>query len=63
MHPVVEKVTQRIIERSRATRSDYLNRMRSARHQGPLRQTLSCGNLAHGFAACGESDKAALRGA
>ena len=63
MHPVVENVTQRIIERSRQTRQDYLSRMQTARHQGPLRQTLSCGNLAHGFAACGESDKAALRGA
>ncbi len=32
-----------------------------ARSQGPLRGSLSCGNLAHGFAACGKEDKAALR--
>ncbi|MCH8497530.1 MAG: phosphogluconate dehydratase [Marinobacter sp.] len=61
MHPVVERVTQRIIERSRGSRQAYLDRMD---HQGarfPQRQRLSCGNLAHGFAACGSGDKQALR--
>lgn len=61
MHPIVEKVTQRIIERSRGTREDYLARMAELRDRGPLRGTLSCGNLAHGFAACGQADKNTLK--
>jgi phosphogluconate dehydratase len=61
LHPVVERVTARIAERSRATRTDYLARMDAARGQGPYRHKLSCGNLAHAFAASGE-DKPALRG-
>lgn len=61
MHPTVEKVTQRIIERSRDSRADYLQRMAELRDRGPLRGTLSCGNLAHGFAACGQADKDTLK--
>lgn len=61
LHPVTERVTQRIIERSRRTRADYLARMEAAAGEGPHRQRLSCGNLAHGFAASGE-DKPRLRG-
>ncbi|WP_111496593.1 MULTISPECIES: phosphogluconate dehydratase [Marinobacter] len=61
MHPIVEKVTQRIIERSRATREDYLQRMAQLGEQSPQRGVLSCGNLAHGFAACGQSDKNTLK--
>ncbi|QCF27838.1 phosphogluconate dehydratase [Hydrocarboniclastica marina] len=61
MHPTIEKVTQRIIERSRPTREAYLARMADLREQGPLRGTLSCGNLAHGFAACGQADKDTLK--
>lgn len=54
-------ITQRIIERSRDTRADYLERMDRQREQGPQRGTLSCSNLAHGFAACNESDKQTLK--
>ncbi|MCC8363680.1 phosphogluconate dehydratase [Lysobacter sp. A6] len=63
MHPVVERVTQRIVERSRRTRGDYVARMdaAAAAHEGPARMRLSCGNLAHAFAASGE-DKPRLRG-
>lgn len=61
MHPTVDAVTQRIIERSRATRQDYLNRMEELKAQSPQRSTLSCGNLAHGFAACNQSDKDTLK--
>jgi phosphogluconate dehydratase len=61
LHPVVERVTARIMERSSATRADYLARMDAARDGGPARSRLSCGNLAHGFAASG-SDKPMLRG-
>jgi phosphogluconate dehydratase len=36
------------------------DRVRQAASKGPHRSTLSCGNLAHGFAACGPTDKANL---
>lgn len=61
MHPTVDAVTKRIIERSRATRQDYLDRMEVLKAQSPQRSTLSCGNLAHGFAACNQSDKDTLK--
>ena len=62
MHPVTERVTQRIVERSRRTRADYLARMEAmGAGDHPSRQRLSCGNLAHGFAAAGD-DKPRLRG-
>lgn len=61
MHPVIERVTQRIEERSAADRQQYLEHMAAARHKGPHRGALSCGNLAHGFAACGKDDKGELR--
>ncbi|KPP99010.1 phosphogluconate dehydratase [Marinobacter sp. HL-58] len=61
MHPTVDAVTRRIIERSRHTRQDYLGRMEALKAQSPHRSTLSCGNLAHGFAACNQSDKDTLK--
>ena len=30
LHPVLEEVTQRVVERSRPAREDYLERMRAA---------------------------------
>ena len=60
LHPVVERVTARIVLRSQATRSAYLARMDAAQQAGPYRYKLSCGNQAHGFAAAGD-DKPALR--
>ncbi|MEO9700513.1 phosphogluconate dehydratase [Marinobacter alexandrii] len=61
MHPTVDKVTQRIIERSRSSRQDYLDRMDQLKAQSPHRSSLSCGNLAHGFAACSQGDKDTLK--
>ncbi|WP_422372706.1 phosphogluconate dehydratase [Hoeflea sp.] len=60
--PRIAAVTRRIVERSRPGRETYLERLRSAASKGPHRATLSCGNLAHGFAACGPADKANLSG-
>ncbi|WP_420408186.1 phosphogluconate dehydratase [Hoeflea sp.] len=60
--PRIAAVTRRIVERSRPGRETYLDRLRSAASKGPHRATLSCGNLAHGFAACGPTDKANLSG-
>jgi phosphogluconate dehydratase len=61
MNSIIQEVTDRIIERSKVSRAAYLAKIEKARRQGPLRGSLSCGNLAHGFAACGKEDKADLR--
>jgi phosphogluconate dehydratase len=56
----IEEITDRIRERSAPTRDAYLARIRRKGADGPKRSTLTCGNLAHGFAACGPTDKARL---
>ena len=61
MHTVVEQVTSRIKQRSAASRSAYLDQMKRAEEDGVHRAQLACGNLAHGFAACGAEDKNALK--
>ena len=61
MHPTVTRVTERIIRRSRDSRQDYLRRMDALGRQSPHRAALSCGNLAHGFAACQPGDKQTLK--
>lgn len=61
MNSQIAEVTQRIIERSKASRKAYLDKIEKARRNGPLRGELSCGNLAHGFAACGKEEKSDLR--
>ena len=61
LHPALTDVTARLRERSRASRAAYLARIDAAAAQGPRRDRLSCGNLAHGFAACAAPDKSALR--
>ncbi|MBE8717023.1 phosphogluconate dehydratase [Cellvibrio polysaccharolyticus] len=58
--PRLVEITDRIIERSRATRAAYLEKVARMQSKGPARKRLACGNLAHGFAACGPSDKEAL---
>ena len=60
LHVTIEAVTARIIERSKPQRQAYLDLIGKQRDAGVNRPTLSCGNLAHGFAASGE-DKAAIR--
>ena len=60
--PSVIAITKRLVERSRPTREAYLERTRKAAEEGPNRAVLSCSNLAHGFAACGVSDKDSLAG-
>ena len=61
MNPVIQRVTDRIIARSSKSRAIYLARIEEAGQKGPHRGVLSCGNLAHGFAACNKQDKADLR--
>ncbi len=60
LNPVVKTVTDRIVERSSATRADYLDLINRQRDEGVHRPTMSCGNLAHGFAASGD-DKSAIK--
>ena len=58
LNDTVHQVTERIRARSRTARTDYLGRMARAADAGPARAHLSCGNLAHAFAASSDADKA-----
>jgi len=61
MHPRVLEVTERLIARSRETRQRYLQLIRGAASDGPMRGKLQCANFAHGVAGCGPEDKQSLR--
>ncbi|MET0545921.1 MAG: phosphogluconate dehydratase [Caulobacterales bacterium] len=58
-HPVVASVTERIVERSRQSRSEYLALIDAAKPQGPARRNHACSNAAHA-AAASEDDKPAF---
>ena len=60
LHPVIAQVTDRIVAKSRATRQAYLDLIAREEAAGVARPRLSCGNLAHGFAAA-EGDKAMIK--
>ena len=60
MNETILAVTERIISRSHDTRKKYLDRIEAAKDSAPHRSMISCGNLAHGFAACPSTDKAKL---
>lgn len=60
LHPTIAAVTDRIIARSVKRRAAYLELMERQRDAGTNRGMLSCGNLAHGFAAAGD-DKPVIR--
>lgn len=61
LDPTVARVTERIRQRSAERRALYEQRMESQHRRGVHRGELSCGNLAHGFAACGSEDKNQLK--
>lgn len=61
LNTVVESVTERVRRRSHASRHEYLVRMQRNRDEEPPREAMSCGNLAHGYAACNERDKNTIR--
>lgn len=63
LHERVRSVTERIRTRSAGARTEYLERAAHARSAQATRTTLSCTNLAHGFAGMDASDKQTLRGA
>jgi phosphogluconate dehydratase len=61
MNNVVTAVTRRIAERSGALRHAYLSLINANANAQPPRSKLSCGNMAHGFAACEAGDKERIR--
>jgi len=62
LHPAVARVTERIIEKSKDSRSRYLDLMdREGDKHGDRNAFMSCSNLAHGFAAA-EDDKPSIAG-
>jgi len=60
-HPTLTEVTERIIARSKPTRSAYLARIDAAQGRFPARGALSCANLAHGFAGLEGTEKLAIK--
>ncbi len=60
LNPVLDRVTDRVREKSRKSREAYLKQMRAAASKGPHRTQISCGNLAHAAAACSADDKKRL---
>jgi phosphogluconate dehydratase len=61
LNRTVAAVTERIVERSRPSRTRYLELIAEQKERGVNRPRLSCGNFAHGFAAAGD-DKEAISG-
>jgi phosphogluconate dehydratase len=61
LHPTLIQVTERIVKRSKPTRSAYLARIDGAQGKFPARGALSCANLAHGFAGLEGNDKLAIK--
>ena len=62
LHPVVDAVTRRIIERSAPTRSAYLAQIDLAAQRKPGAERMGCANVAHAFAAMPDGDKARVTG-
>lgn len=60
LNPVIARVTQRVVEKSRPSRAAYLDLMRQEADRGPDRARVSCSNLAHAYAGALE-DQAALK--
>ncbi len=60
LNPQIAKVTRRIVERSARSRRAYLDFVAAEGEKRGGRPRLSCGNLAHAFAAAGD-DKPAIR--
>ena len=61
LHPVVAKVTQRVVENSREGRRRYLDLVEEAAGRDPNRHSMSCSNLAHAFAGAEEDQEAIMK--
>jgi phosphogluconate dehydratase len=62
MNSTIQRVTERIRQRSKVSRNGYLARIRSAADNGPSRGSMSCSNLAHAMVAGSDIEKKALSG-
>lgn len=62
LHDTLHKVTQRVIENSRASRSAYLELMKREGDRRPERDQVSCSVLAHAFAGALEDQEAMKQG-
>ncbi len=60
LNDTISRVTDRIEARSDAARAAYLDRITDMGRDGPQRAHLSCGNLAHAYAANSDDEKAVL---
>lgn len=60
MNQRIIEITERIKERSKASRKAYLDLMEQAKLDSVQRKDLACGNLAHAFAACADDEKMVL---
>ncbi len=58
LHPTIRRVTERVIEKSRAGRTAYLDLMDREADRAPDRSQVSCSNLAHAFAGALEDQEA-----
>ena len=58
LNPIIEKVTKRIVERSKPSRDAYLELMRREADRRPEREAVSCSVLAHAFAGALEDQDA-----
>ena len=57
LHPVLAEVTERIMERSKDLRAQFMDRAERYRSTEPRRKKLSCANYAHVVAASTNDDK------
>ena len=57
MNSRIQEITERIKERSKKSRKEYLDLMTLSSQNSVTRDGLACGNLAHAFAACGDDEK------
>lgn len=62
MNQEIKRITDRIKDRSKTSRAEYLRLMADTRQNSVTRKDLACGNLAHAFAACADDEKVSLSG-
>ena len=62
MNAVIEKVTEQLRQRSRDRRQRYLDDCARTMDELPPKKRLSCGNIAHGYAACSDDEKQLIAG-
>ena len=61
MHPEIARITNDIEARSRRLRDGYIAMIDDMGANPVDRTQLSCGNLAHGFAACSDDEKSVIK--